>query len=331
MIAGYGHARVSRPVRHPAADHRRERGARAGRNTWSRPSRSRSRPAASACCATWSRARRSTSTSPGRMHARQCAEAPRLVPCIFEFVYLARPDCVIDGTSVYESRIHMGAELAKRIRAMPEAQDIDVVIPIPDSSRPSALELANRPRAHLPRGLRQEPLHRPHVHHARAGDAQEERAPEAQPDRHGVRGQGRAAGRRLDRARHDVAARSSRWRATPARARSTSRRRARRCAIPNVYGIDMPTQNELVAHGRTRGGDRARDRRRPPDLPGARRAQARGARGQSAPDEFEASCFDGHYVTGDVTPEYLAQLAGDASRGTRRAGTRRRSRQGPSA
>ena len=75
----------------------------------------------------------------GRFHARQCADNPRLCPCIFEFVYLARPDSVIDGTSVYEARLRMGGELAKKIEGIPEAQDIDVVIPIPDSSRPSAL------------------------------------------------------------------------------------------------------------------------------------------------------------------------------------------------
>ena len=80
----------------------------------------------------------------GKFHARQCADKPSLNPCIFEFVYLARPDSVIDGTSVYESRLNMGGALAEKIRRMPEARDIDVVIPIPDSSRPSALELANR-------------------------------------------------------------------------------------------------------------------------------------------------------------------------------------------
>ncbi|HEY3555518.1 MAG TPA: amidophosphoribosyltransferase, partial [Casimicrobiaceae bacterium] len=79
----------------------------------------------------------------GRFHARQCAEHPSLNPCIFEYVYLARPDSVIDGTSVYEARLRMGAALAQKIREIPEAHDIDVVIPIPDSSRPYALELAN--------------------------------------------------------------------------------------------------------------------------------------------------------------------------------------------
>src|SRR5207342_170249 len=78
----------------------------------------------------------------GVFHSRQCAENPTLNPCIFEFVYLARPDSVIDGTSVYETRLNMGEKLAQKIRRLPRKLDIDVVIPIPDSSRPSALQLA---------------------------------------------------------------------------------------------------------------------------------------------------------------------------------------------
>ncbi len=80
----------------------------------------------------------------GHVPRRQCAANPSLNPCIFEFVYLARPDSVIDGTSVYETRLQHGRRArATRSRGIPDAQDIDVVIPIPDSSRPSALELAN--------------------------------------------------------------------------------------------------------------------------------------------------------------------------------------------
>ena len=109
--------RLPRSVRHPAAHHRRQRGDGRHANTWSRANRSRSRRSASRCCATSRPARRSSSTRPATFHARQCAEKPILAPCIFEYVYLARPDSVIDGTSVYESRLHMGEQLAHKIRA----------------------------------------------------------------------------------------------------------------------------------------------------------------------------------------------------------------------
>ena len=79
----------------------------------------------------------------GDMHARQCAERIRLAPCLFEYVYFARPDSVIDGASVYLARIAMGAKLAEKVRSVLPEVDIDVVMPIPDTSRPSALQLAN--------------------------------------------------------------------------------------------------------------------------------------------------------------------------------------------
>ena len=79
----------------------------------------------------------------GNFHARQCAENPKLTPCIFEYVYLARPDSVVDGVSVYQTRLHMGESLAEKIHREWRDLPIDVVIPIPDTSRPSALQLAN--------------------------------------------------------------------------------------------------------------------------------------------------------------------------------------------
>ncbi len=80
----------------------------------------------------------------GNLHSRQCSENPVLNPCIFEYVYLARPDSVMDGISVYEARLNMGESLADKISREWPQHDIDVVMPIPDSSRPSALQLANR-------------------------------------------------------------------------------------------------------------------------------------------------------------------------------------------
>ncbi len=78
----------------------------------------------------------------GRLHAEQCAERPQLNPCIFEYVYLARPDSVMDGISVYAARLRMGETLATKVRRDVPLGDIDVVMPIPDSSRPAAMQMA---------------------------------------------------------------------------------------------------------------------------------------------------------------------------------------------
>ena len=78
------------------------------------------------------------------MHARQCAEKPTLNPCMFEYVYLARPDSIMDGVSVYQARLNLGETLAQRVISTLPPSEIDVVIPIPESSRPSAMQLAQR-------------------------------------------------------------------------------------------------------------------------------------------------------------------------------------------
>lgn len=82
-------------------------------------------------------------TEDGKLFTRQCAQNPRLTPCIFEYVYLARSDSIMDGVSVYKARLRMGEKLAEKIRRERPDHDIDVIIPIPDTSRTSALELAN--------------------------------------------------------------------------------------------------------------------------------------------------------------------------------------------
>ena len=202
------HARLPRSLRHPT----RSSSARTSR--WAAPSTSRRRNRWPSnrwdftCCATWRPARPSSSTRPGNSTRGNVRRSPSLNPCIFEFVYLARPDSVIDGTSVYEARLNMGGALAEKIRR--HAGSAGHRRGDPDTGFEPSVGARTRelPRTQIPRGFRQEPLHRPHVHHAGPGDAQEERAPEAQSDRHRVQGQGRAAGRRLDRARHDVAGRS---------------------------------------------------------------------------------------------------------------------------
>lgn len=250
----------------------------------------------------------------GRMHARACAESVRHTPCIFEYVYLARPDSVIDGASVYESRIHMGAELARRIRAMPEAGDIDVVIPIPDSSRPSAMQLANDLALTYREGfVKSRYVGRTFI---MPGQAMRKKSVRQKLNPIGMEFAGKVV-LLVD----DSIVRGTTSREIVQMARDAGARKVYFASAsppvryPNVYGIDMPTQKELVAHGRSEA-EVAREIGA--DLLiyqglDALKAAVRAANPRLA--EFEASCFDGRYVTGDVTADYLAQLAGDRPAG----------------
>ena len=233
------------------------------------------------------RARRSSSTRTATSTASSARRTPALNPCIFEYVYLARPDSVIDGISVYETRLQHGREPgATRSAASTATCDIDVVIPIPDSSRPSALQLADAAGPAVPRGLHQEPLHRPHLHHAGAGDAQEVGAPEAER-RSAMEFKGKNV-LLVD----DSIVRGTTSREIVQMAREAGARKvffasaAPPVRFPNVYGIDMPTRDELIAARPQRGRGRARDRRRRADLPGPRRAEATRAQRQPEADEL---------------------------------------------
>ncbi len=250
----------------------------------------------------------------GKLHAKQCAAAPRLVPCIFEFVYLARPDSVIDGTSVYQARVNMGAALAKKIMAMPQAQDIDVVIPIPDSSRSSALEIATR----LGKPYREGFIKNRYIGRTFIMPGQAIRR--------------RSVRQKLNPIPSEFAGKvvllvdDSIVRGTTSREIVQMARDAGACKVyfasaappvrfPNVYGIDMPTPAELVATGRTEA-EIAREI--DADLLIYQELEALKDAVRAANPrltEFDASCFDGRYVTGDITADYLSQLAGDRDEG----------------
>ncbi len=246
----------------------------------------------------------------GRFHARQCADDPRLSPCIFEFVYLARPDSVMDGTSVYESRLRMGGELARKIAGIPAAQDIDVVIPIPDSSRPSALELANNLGLKYREGfVKNRYIGRTFI---MPGQAIRKKSVRQKLNPMGVEFKDKVV-LLVD----DSIVRGTTSREIVSMARDAGARKVYFASasppvrFPNVYGIDMPNQRELIATGRSEAEIAAEigaDLLIYQDLEALKRA-VRVVNPKLK--EFEASCFDGYYVTGDVTADYLSHLAAE--------------------
>ena len=246
----------------------------------------------------------------GRFHARQCAEEPRLSPCIFEFVYLARPDSVMDGTSVYESRLRMGGELARKIATIPAAQDIDVVIPIPDSSRPSALELAN----HLGLKYREGFVKNRYVGRTFIMPGQAIRKKSVRQKLNPI---GMEFRNKVVLLVDDSIVRGTTSREIVSMAREAGARKVYFASasppvrFPNVYGIDMPNQRELIATGRSEAEiahEIGADLLIYQDLEALKRA-VRSVNPKLK--EFEASCFDGYYVTGDVTADYLSHLAAE--------------------
>ena len=243
----------------------------------------------------------------GRFVSRQCAENPQLVPCIFEYVYFARPDSLIDGVSVYDARLRMGEYLADKVARNMRLGDIDVVMPIPDSSRPAAMQLAARLNLDYREGL----IKNRYVGRTFIMPGQAVR-------RKSVRQKLNAIGMEF-KGKNVLLVDDSIVRGTTSReivdmARAAGANKvyfasaAPPVRFPNVYGIDMPTQSELIATGRS-------------DEEIARAIGADSLIYQDLADmqqsvrdlnpkmsRFEASCFDGEYVTGDITAEYLARL-----------------------
>jgi amidophosphoribosyltransferase len=238
----------------------------------------------------------------GDMHSRQCATASVLNPCVFEFVYLARPDSVIDGISVYHARLNMGETLAQRVINMMPPSEIDVVIPIPESSRPSAMQLAQK----LGKPYREGFVKNRYVGRTFIMPGQGVR-------KKSVRQKLNAIGMEF-KGRNVLLVDDSIVRGTTSReivqmAREAGANKVYMASAappvryPNVYGIDMPTKEELIAHGRTLEQIRdyiGCDALIYQDVEGMKRAVH-----ALRPDlkGVEASCFDGHYITGDVSAE----------------------------
>jgi amidophosphoribosyltransferase len=243
----------------------------------------------------------------GRVHARQCAEAPKHYPCMFEYVYLARPDSVMDGVSVYQARLNMGETLAQRVISTMPPSAIDVVIPIPESSRPSAMQLA----AKIGKPYREGFVKNRYVGRTFIMPGQSVR-------KKSVRQKLNAIGVEF-KDRNVLLVDDSIVRGTTSKeivqmAREAGAKKvylasaAPPVRFPNVYGIDMPTPEELIAHGRTVEEVRqyiGADALIYQDL----EAMKRVVRALNpALDGFEASCFDGCYITGDVTAEEFSAM-----------------------
>jgi amidophosphoribosyltransferase len=243
----------------------------------------------------------------GQLHARQCAVSPSLNPCMFEYVYLARPDSVMDGISVYHARLNMGETLAQRVISMVPPSEIDVVIPIPESSRPSAMQLAHK----LGKPYREGFVKNRYVGRTFIMPGQAER-------KKSVRQKLNAIGMEF-KGRNVLLVDDSIVRGTTSKeivqmAREAGARKvflasaAPPVRFPNVYGIDMPTKEELIAHNRSMEEIRqfiGADELIYQDVDAMKRVVR-----QINPKivSFEASCFDGHYITGDISADEFATM-----------------------
>lgn len=241
----------------------------------------------------------------GNFYSRQCADNPRLNPCIFEFVYLARPDSVIDGISVYETRMRMGTSLAEKIKRDHSDLDIDVVIPIPDSSRPSAMEVAEL----LGKPYREGFIKNRYIGRTFIMPGQEVRKKSV---RHKLNAIGMEFKGKNVLLVDDSIVRGTTSREIVQMARDAGARKvyfasaAPPVRYPNVYGIDMPTSSELIATGRD-DDEIAREIGTDCLIYQDLDALVQDVKSVNpAVPAFETSCFNGVYVTGDITPEYLA-------------------------
>ena len=240
----------------------------------------------------------------GQFYSQRCADAASLNPCVFEYVYLARPDSVIDGVSVYGARLRMGEYLADQVRSAISLGDIDVVMPIPDSSRPAALELAKKLDIDYREGfIKNRYIGRTFI---MPGQALRKKS---------VRQKLNAIGEEF-KGRNVLLVDDSIVRGTTSREIVQMARDAGATQVyfasasppvrySNVYGIDMPTRNELIANGRT-DAEIAREIGCDALIYQDLDAMVSVVRaGNPAIPDFDTSCFDGRYITGDVTPEYL--------------------------
>ncbi len=241
------------------------------------------------------------------LHSQQCADNPSLNPCVFEYVYLARPDSIIDGASVYATRLKMGEYLAEKIRKEFPEGEIDVVMPIPDSSRPAAIQLALALNIEYREGfIKNRYIGRTFL---MPGQAMRRKSVRQKLNAIGSEFKGKNVLLVDDSIVRGTTSREIVQMAREAGAKKVIFASAAPPVIfPNVYGIDMPTRDELIAYGRTTEEvcrEITADALVYQDIDALKRAISDV---NPALQNFEASCFDGVYVTGDVSQAYLDRL-----------------------
>jgi amidophosphoribosyltransferase len=259
-------------------------------------------------------------TARGELFTRQCAQPGEHAPCIFEYVYFARPDSMIEDISVHKARMRMGVKLGEKILRLRPDHDIDVVIPIPDTSRDAALEIANVLGVKYREGF----IKNRYVGRTFIMPGQGQRAQSVKRKLNPIPLEFR---NRVVLLVDDSIVRGTTSKQIVQMARDAGARKvylasaAPPVRYPNVYGIDMPSADELVAHGRTE--DEVQqilgcDWLIYQDLADLEEAVA-GPKGRVT--RFDSSCFDGKYVTG-IEPGYferIRQLRSDEAKKTRRA------------
>ena len=258
----------------------------------------------------------------GKLHIKQCAEKTNHSPCIFEYVYFARPDSIIDNISVYKARMRMGKKLAKKIEKDWSNHDIDVVIPIPDTSRTAALQIAHELGVKFREGF----MKNRYIGRTFIMPGQKMRKKSVKQKLNAISLE--FAGKNVLLV-DDSVVRGTTSEQIIQMARDAGAKKvyfasaAPPVRYPNVYGIDMPAAHELIAHGRTEqevckaiGADKLIYQ----DLDDLIDAVGKG---NPNIKQFDTSCFSRQYVTGDVDNDYLARveaLRNDSAQEQRNAG-----------
>jgi amidophosphoribosyltransferase len=248
----------------------------------------------------------------GQIHKQQCAEHPSVSPCIFEYVYLARPDSIIDQVSVYKARLRMGDKLAKKICRVWPDHDIDVVIPIPDTSRTSALQLAYNLGVKYREGF----IKNRYIGRTFIMPGQQQRKKSVRQKLNAIDLEFRDKNVLLV---DDSIVRGTTSMQIIEMARDAGAKKvyfasaAPPVRYQNVYGIDMPSNNELIASDRTEdevSAEIGADWLVFQDLQDLIKAVGKGN-----PDikVFDASVFTGEYITGDISGDYLNDLQASRS------------------